>query len=135
LTEVPGVLLIGIQKGPAAQAVMETAHQFPLVNYGEELQDFSDTAALMSALDLVISVDTAVAHLAGAMGKPAWVLLPRVADWRWLLGRDDSPWYPTLRLFRQGRNEEWTDVFCRVAAELRRMAADSQRRPARQQGS
>jgi hypothetical protein len=81
--------------------------QSGIVNPGAELTDFADTAALMDALDLVICVDTSVAHLAGALGRPLWVLLPRVPDWRWLLDRDDSPWYPTARLFRQDKPGDW----------------------------
>ena len=77
-----------------------------------------DTAALIANLDLVISVDTAVAHLAGAMGKPVWVLLPYSPDWRWLLDREDSPWYSTMRLFRQKSLGDWTEVIERVAQSL-----------------
>jgi tetratricopeptide (TPR) repeat protein len=135
LAKIDGVQLVGMQKGPAAQAATVPAPHLPVVNYGEELQDFSDTAALVAALDLVISVDTAVVHLAGAMGKPVWVLLSHAADWRWLLSRDDSPWYPTLRLFRQGRNEPWAAVLERVAADLRRITVDRQHQLARRQGS
>jgi tetratricopeptide (TPR) repeat protein len=87
--------------------------------FGGELADFSDTAALLASMDLVITVDTAVAHLAGAMGKPVWVLLPHVPDWRWLLGRSDSPWYPSARLFRQQRIGDWTGVLEEVRRELR----------------
>jgi Glycosyltransferase family 9 (heptosyltransferase) len=82
------------------------------------LGDFGDTAGAIEALDLVISVDTAVAHLAGALGKPVWLLLPYVPDWRWLLDRDDSPWYPTMRLFRQARRGDWDEVVARVGHEL-----------------
>ncbi|MFZ1413348.1 MAG: tetratricopeptide repeat protein [Defluviicoccus sp.] len=82
------------------------------------LTDFAETAAVIAALDLVISVDTAVAHLAGALAKPCWLLLPQPAEWRWLEGRDDSPWYPTFRLFRQRVRGDWTDVVARVAAAL-----------------
>ena len=84
-----------------------------------ELHDFSDTAALIDVLDLVITVDTSVAHLAGAMGKPVWILLPYSADWRWLRDRDDSPWYPSARLFRQRQAGDWADVIDRVAGALR----------------
>jgi ADP-heptose:LPS heptosyltransferase len=88
-----------------------------------ELADFADTAAAISALDFVVSVDTAAAHLAGALGKPVWVLLPHVADWRWLLDRGDSPWYPTARLYRQDKPGDWRGPLERVAAGLRRLAA------------
>ena len=90
-----------------------------LIDLDPELQDWSDTAAAISQLDLVICVDTAVAHVAGAMGKPVWVMLPRNADWRWLLDRDDSPWYPTMRLFRQSRHGDWDEVVGRVKASLK----------------
>jgi tetratricopeptide (TPR) repeat protein len=89
-----------------------------LLHFGDELKDFSATAALMSNLDLIISVDTSVAHLAGALAKPVWVLLPFVPDWRWLLDRDDSPWYPTARLYRQDDSREWDGVIARVGAAL-----------------
>lgn len=88
-------------------------------NVGETLNDYDDTAALLECLDLVISVDTSVAHLAGALGKPTWVLLPYYPDWRWLLDREDSPWYPGTRLFRQPRPGDWDSVIARVATELR----------------
>ena len=85
---------------------------------GPYLQDWAETAAVVSALDLVITVDTAVAHLAGALGKPAWVLLPFAPDWRWLMARDDSPWYPSLRLFRQPRIGDWDAVIAAVLEAL-----------------
>ena len=84
----------------------------------QEFGDFSDTAALISQLDLVISVDTSVAHLAGALGKPVWILLTHVPDWRWLLDRDDSPWYPSARLFRQRETREWGSVTMRLREAL-----------------
>ena len=87
-------------------------------HYGQELKDFSDTAALCALMDIVISVDTSVAHLAGALGKPAWVLLPYVPDWRWLLDRDDSPWYESVRLYRQGEDRQWESVLQNVAQQL-----------------
>ena len=89
-----------------------------ITQLGDELITFDDTAAAIAALDLVITVDTSIAHLAGALGKPVWILLPFVPDWRWLLDRDDSPWYPTVRLFRQSARGDWTDVIARVGAAI-----------------
>jgi ADP-heptose:LPS heptosyltransferase len=91
----------------------------PLVDFTRELHDFSDTAALLANLDLLISVDTAAAHLAGALGKPVWILNRFDACWRWLLHRSDSPWYPTARLYRQERPGDWDSVVSKVAADLR----------------
>ena len=88
-----------------------------------ELHDFADTASLIAALDLVISVDTAVVHLAGALGKRVWTLLPYSPDWRWLLGRDDSPWYPTARLFRQSSAGAWGKLLGRVKDALAALAS------------
>ena len=88
-----------------------------------DIRDFSDTAALVSLLDLVICVDTSVAHLAGALGQPVWILLPLLPDWRWLLDREDSPWYPTARLFRQTEESDWTPVVAQVVAELAALLA------------
>jgi Glycosyltransferase family 9 (heptosyltransferase) len=93
-----------------------------IVHFGEELKDFADTAALIANLDLVVAVDTSVAHLAGALGKPVWVLLPFVPDWRWLLNREDSPWYSTARLFRQDASRRWDGTIARVNAALRDFA-------------
>lgn len=90
---------------------------------GDRFEDFSDTAAVISMLDLVITVDTAVAHLAGAMGKPVWILIPPAADWRWLHGRTDSPWYPTARLYRRSHDEEWDSVIREVARDLASFSA------------
>jgi tetratricopeptide (TPR) repeat protein len=98
-----------------------------IIHLGGELTSFNDTAAAIAHLDLVISVDTSVAHLAGAMGKPAWILLPFVPDWRWLLDREDSPWYPTARLFRQTERDDWSGVVARVAAEMGRLAKEGDR--------
>ena len=81
-----------------------------------------DTAAIVKNLDLVVTVDTAVAHLAGALGTPVWLALPFVPDWRWLLEREDSPWYPTARLFRQTKRGNWQDVFRRIADAVRKLA-------------
>jgi ADP-heptose:LPS heptosyltransferase len=89
-----------------------------LTDWTSELGDFADTAALVENLDLLITADTAVAHLAGAMGKRVWVLVPKAPDWRWMLEREDSPWYPTMRLFRQKSAGDWDEVFERVREEL-----------------
>ena len=87
-------------------------------HFGAQLHDFADTAALCDLMDIVVSVDTSVAHLAAAMGKPTWILLPYVPDWRWLLERDDSPWYPSVRLYRQSQRGQWGPVLERVARDL-----------------
>ena len=97
-----------------------------IVQFADALADFSDTAALISNLDLVISVDTSIAHLAGALGRPVWVLLPYLPDWRWLLDRDTSPWYPTARLFRQDDTRQWGGVLARVCDSLCEFIASSQ---------
>ena len=87
-------------------------------HFGEQLQDFSDTAALVSLMDRVISVDTSTAHLSAALGKHTWILLPYVPDWRWLLDRDDSPWYQTAKLYRQSSDGDWPGVLAAVKADL-----------------
>lgn len=92
-----------------------------LIDHSAALVDFFDTAALITLLDLVITIDTSVAHLAGALGKPAWILLHYNADWRWLLDRDDSPWYPTARLFRQHIPGDWDSVVSDVMRALREL--------------
>jgi ADP-heptose:LPS heptosyltransferase len=89
-----------------------------IVDLTSDLTDFAETAALVSCLDLVITVDTSVAHLAGALGCPTWILLPWTPDYRWLLDRDDSPWYPTARLFRQTSSRDYAEVLDRVRSEL-----------------
>jgi tetratricopeptide (TPR) repeat protein len=123
LAEVPGLKLVGLQKGAGREQVASVVSRFDLIDLGDRLDEtggaFTDTAAVMKCLDLVITSDTAVAHLAGALGVPVWVALSSAPDWRWLLQREDSPWYPTMRLFRQSRLGEWDDVFARMAAELR----------------
>jgi ADP-heptose:LPS heptosyltransferase len=93
-----------------------------LVHLGDDLRDFADTAAIISLLDVVISVDTAVAHLAGALGRPVMILLPYAADFRWMRDRDDSPWYPGAKLLRQPAFADWDSVIARAADELRRLA-------------
>ena len=116
----PGVRFFRLQTSePAAQAKTPPP-DMEIVDLTQELMDFADTAAFIANLDLVIAVDTAVAHLAGAMGKPVWTLLPFVPDWRWLRERADSPWYPSMRLFRQPSSGDWDSVMGQVVAELDR---------------
>jgi hypothetical protein len=130
LARVPGVHLFSLQKGPGAEQLTARTEWFPVTDLGSGLADFADTAAVLKHLDLVVSVDTSVAHLAGALGLPVWVALPHAADWRWLMGRDDSPWYPTMRLFRQTGPGQWEDVFRRIAEALgRRIAEPAETRP------
>src|SRR5215470_451465 len=98
---------VSLQKDVRAGDAAVLKARSDVLHFGDELKDFSDTAALLSNLDLIISVDTSVVHLAGALAKPVWVMLPFIPDWRWLLDRDDSPWYPTARLFRQDNSRSW----------------------------
>lgn len=116
LMRVPGARFYSLQKGDRAREL--TALGWPVTDWSAELFDFADTAALIANLDLVISVDTSVCHLAGALGVRVWTLIPIPTDWRWLLDRADSPWYPTMRLFRQRAPGEWSDVIAHVAQEL-----------------
>jgi tetratricopeptide (TPR) repeat protein len=123
LAALPGVALVSLQKGPSADQAGRYFGRAPLINIGAEVRDYDDTMALLESLDLVVTVDTSVGHLAAAMGKPVWILLATSPDWRWLLDREDSPWYPTVRLFRQTTARQWGDVFTRVADALTAMAA------------
>src|SRR6201999_2565587 len=123
LTEVPGVNFYSLQKGSAAKDILDMPIDITLVDLSTYLTDFSDTASALSNLDLLITVDTAVAHLAGALGKPVWILLTKNPDWRWLLDREDSPWYPTARLFRQDDGRTWDSVVARVHAALSDLAS------------
>jgi hypothetical protein len=115
----PGVKLFALQKDvrPTDQATLASLAE-GITDLGTEFGDFGDTAAAVCALDLVISVDTSVVHLAGALARPTWTLLPFTPDWRWLLGREDSPWYPTMRLFRQSQRNNWDDVLEKVRTAL-----------------
>jgi hypothetical protein len=117
LAELPGIQFHALQKGPEAR--QPVPHGLRLLDHADELHDLADTAGLVANLDLVISVDTSVAHLAGAMAKPVWTLIPFVCDFRWLRGREDSPWYPTMRLFRQDNKGDWQTVVSTIARELR----------------
>jgi len=120
----PGVQLYNLQKEPRPADVPVLAELgADIIDLAPALGDFADTAAAIGALDLVIAVDTSVAHLAGALGRPVWVLLPHALDWRWLRDREDSPWYPTMRLFRQHKPQAWEGVLARASCELARVAA------------
>jgi len=134
LAQVPGVRLISLQKGLGSEQLAELADTWPLVDFGAALDAtedaFLDTAAIVKQLDLVITSDTAMAHLAGALGVPVWLALSDVPDWRWLLDREDSPWYPSMRLFRQPEPRDWASVFQRIAGELTTLANARQNAPA-----
>jgi FKBP-type peptidyl-prolyl cis-trans isomerase 2 len=112
------ITFYSLQKGEAATQANHPPINMNLVDYTKEISDFADTAAFIQNLDLIISIDTAVAHLAGALGKPVWTLLPFVPDWRWMLKREDSPWYPTMRLFRQDTPADWVPVVARIKESL-----------------
>jgi hypothetical protein len=123
LAAVPGVVFVSLQTGPAAAQARTPPPGMVLLDPMAEVKDFADTAAIIANLDLVISVDTAVVHLAGGMGKPVFLLDRYDHCWRWLSGRADSPWYPALRVFRQARIGEWAPVLQRVATALAAFAS------------
>ena len=123
LTDLAATTFYSLQMGPPAEQVKQLGTRMRLIDLQDEQEDFADTAAIVANLDLVISSDTSVVHLVGAMGKPLWVLLHNSPDWRWLLEREDSPWYPTARLFRQPSPGNWQDVVTRVEGELRKLVA------------
>ncbi len=124
LGSVPDVRCISLQKGAGEEEAEHPPAGLPLIHLGSQIQDFADAAAIIASLDLVICVDTAIAHLAGALGRPCWVLLPDYkTDWRWLTGRSDSPWYPgTMRLFRQPEMGNWAAVIAEVRIALAEFA-------------
>ncbi len=123
LARMEGVHLFSLQKGEGADELRHVPADIRLPNLGQFLTDMQDTAALIQALDLVITNDTSVAHLAGALGAPVWVVLPRQSCWRWQRERTDCPWYPTMRLFRQGWNASWGDAFREVEGAVRDLLA------------
>jgi len=118
LADIPGVALFSLQKGLRTADIQTLGAQALVTDIGSKLTDFAETAALLPQLDLIVAVDTAVVHLAGALGIPTFVLIPYTPDWRWLRSRDDTPWYPTLRLFRQPKPREWDSVFNRVRSAV-----------------
>jgi ADP-heptose:LPS heptosyltransferase len=121
---IAGITFVSLQKRATATEIIPIDGQVPIVDVGPDFDTkngaFADSAAIMMNLDLVISSDTSVPHLAGALGIPAWLALPYVPDWRWLLNREDSPWYPTLRLFRQKSPGDWSGVFDAIRLALRK---------------
>ena len=125
LANLAGVTFYSLQKGEAASQISHAQTTLKMHDVAGDLNDFADTAALISNLDLVIPVDTAAAHLAGALGKPVWTLLPFAPDWRWLLDRDDSPWYPSMRLFRQRTAGDWPEVIERLRTALEQTVQSS----------
>ena len=116
--ESSNINIFSLQMGDARQHLKLSPLAERVIDLTDQIHDFVDTAALIEQLDLVISVDTAVVHLAGSLGKQAWLMLPTAPDWRWLLERNDSPWYPTIRIFRQKRSGDWADVINRVQTAL-----------------
>jgi len=117
LAEVPDVKLFSLQKWHGVEQLRELTGRLPIIELSDA-ETFADTAAVMTLLDLIITADTSVAHLAGALGVPVWVALAKIADWRWLFDREDTPWYPTMRLFRQPTLGDWKTVFNCMAEEL-----------------
>jgi tetratricopeptide (TPR) repeat protein len=128
LAHVAGITFHSLQKGPPAQQASSPPAGMELIDHSAELTDFAETAALISNLDLVIAADTATAHLAGALAKPTWIPLTLLHDWRWLLDRVDSPWYPTVRLFRQQNLRDWPPVIERIAKTLETWRAEPLRK-------
>jgi hypothetical protein len=118
LLRTPGVTWISLQKGHAAAKLADLPNDIFVWDGSSQDRDLAETAALVANLDLVITTDTCVAHLAGAMAKPVWILLPHLGDWRWMQDMETTPWYPTARLFRQSTPSDWTGVLNRVASQL-----------------
>jgi hypothetical protein len=128
LGSVPGVRFYSLQQSDTATGAFSgLPPRMQIVDCAPELRDFADTAALLMNLDLILTIDTAVAHLAGALGRPTWVLIPKPSDWRWLLSRNDSPWYPTVRLFRQSRPRDWSAPIQEVERELNQVVRSLRR--------
>ena len=130
LLDVPGIRFVSLQRGKQATDPVAASVQDRILHAGDALNDFSDSAALLDVLDLLITVDSAPAHLAGALGKPVWTLIPFVPDFRWLMQRNDSPWYPTMRLFRQPCAADWQSVVADLEEALRAWLNEHQREPA-----
>ena len=127
LCSVPGIHFINLQYGDCQAELLEANNQYALTIHDwpdvDPLKDLDDFAALISALDLVISIDNSTVHMAGAVGIPVWALLPYVPEWRWLLDRADSPWYPSLKLYRQETAGDWDRVFSNIKADLLKLCS------------
>jgi len=123
LLKIPAVAFYSLQVGSAGEQAKAPPAGANLTDLGPDLRDFTDTAAVLLQLDLLIAVDTSVVHLAGALARPVWTLIPYVPDWRWFMDREDSPWYPTMRLFRQRRLDDWSDPIERVTSALCQLVA------------
>lgn len=121
LFDMKHIQFVSLQKGGKAGDLERVENEFHVINAGQHFNDFADTAGMIANLDLVISVDTSVVHLAGAMGAPTWTLLASTPDWRWLRDRTDSPWYPSMRLFRQNKRNDWQGVIAEVRTELQKI--------------
>ena len=115
------VQYFSLQKGEPVEQLKDAPPQMKLINLDPELHDFADTAAALEALDLLISIDTAAAHLAGAIGLKTWVMIPYACDFRWMVEREDCPWYQDMRLFRQKKMDDWGEVVLRIRDELRKL--------------
>src|SRR5262249_37622189 len=114
LFDLPGARWFSLQAGDAAEQLARLPESSRPIDIGTDLNDFADTAAVLSELDLLVTIDTAAAHLAGAMGVATWTMIPFAPDWRWMYARDDSPWYPTTKLFRQPKIDDWQSVVARI---------------------
>ena len=127
LAHLPGVSLVSLQKGPGCEQLARVPFADRILDLGTDLDSgpdaFLDTAAVMASLDLVVSCDTSIVHLAGALGRPVWTALSLSPEWRWLLERNDSPWYPSMRLFRQSADGDWGAVVTAMVQALAPLAA------------
>jgi hypothetical protein len=124
LADVKGVRFYSLQKGLESWQAAVAPEGMTIIDFMPRVRDFADLAGVIANLDLVITIDTAVAHLAGAMGKPAWTLIPFIPDFRWMLERTDTPWYPTMRLYRQKVSGDWSDPIARLKADLQQKVSE-----------
>jgi hypothetical protein len=118
-----GIALVSVQKGPATSQVANYKGHAPIIDLDKQIVDFDDTMAVLENVDLLVCVDTSVGHFAGAMGRPAWIMIPYAPDWRWLRDREDSPWYPSLRLLRHKQPRRWDLLVPEVAEQLKQWVA------------